>query len=145
MEVVVSDIERIKESTEIQMTLSELLFKALDMEGCWHEWELLPYDIGYSASYYHCTECGLNIKGKRLLRPSSPNLFTRSAFLDVWDAVKDNHYPDFFMKFCEIKRHEEGDWKWVGMDEQLIATPYFQLEVLKWKIGANKVREVLDD
>jgi hypothetical protein len=126
-----------KLTVEQEMKLSELLFKVLDM-GCWHERVSTRTDTNVANRYRpivvtKCT-CGDEHWGgdfKSHLEYTNPSLFTRSAFLDVWDAVfeeKEDLANSIFSGYYE--RH--------GIDFQHIASPHFQLEVLKWLASMDK-------
>jgi hypothetical protein len=99
------------------MALSELLFKALFPDRCWHEWGISKDTSPY---VYSCNKCGVDTNWPD---DSNPNLFTPEAFLTVWDAVKDRE--DWL----------EGDSN-IRMDGLIykdeIASPKFQLSILEW-------------
>jgi hypothetical protein len=71
----------------------------------------------------------------------NPNLFTRESFLDVWDAVKDSKgfREMFYWDYSPASNRFDKT-----IDTTFIASPHFQLEVLKWKIGADKVEKVIE-
>ena len=131
-EVAMNHLEKIEKSRELQMTLSKMLFEALEM-GCWHLMvnEHSEMMEGYEFSVDACIKCELKGMTDQV---SNPNLFIRESFLGVWDTVKDREgFKEEFMLQGYLMRNST------------IASPHFQLEVLKWLLGEDKVREVLDE
>jgi hypothetical protein len=114
-------LTRITDSVKLQMELSELLFEKLGMEKCWHEWKL---DNRTAPFIYRCSQCNVSTNYPE---DTNPNLFTRSAFLDVWDAVRKKKG---FNDFCDEWNYYEYEQQ--KFDLALIASPSFQYEALKW-------------
>ena len=109
-----TDLQKIESSPELQMKLSEMLFKLLWKGECWHEYD--PHTF--------CRYCQT---GKLLIdcptiKPN-PNLFNSwEGFGKVWEVVKDREdWQAHFMLFKPYLIHTS-----------FIATPHFQLEVLMW-------------
>lgn len=110
-------LDRIKESVELQMALSELLNVELKIVECWHE---------NDKPIWQCKKCNWVASGISV-ENNNPNLFIPESFLTVWDVVKDR---DWFERFLHVyvdvvRRNNENGLK-------IIASPHFQLEVLKW-------------
>lgn len=138
-------IAKIKQSTALQFELSEMLFKALGL-GCWHKWKFigrqyetyrcsncnetlkLPFDTRFPEDY--CWECEVNV----YLR--NPNLFSSDwqGFGVVWEAVNDDQ--GFIQNFSYNNYLN-------AIEYRFIIPPHFQLEVLKWLVGADKVEKVV--
>ena len=128
-----TDLDRIDKDVDLQMALSELLFKALGM-GCWHEWSWFSNYNAFDVDNGWWACCKDNCDEISETR-TNPNLFTRSAFLDVFEAVKDSGWFKG-LNWVSYKRDISCD---------AIASPSFQLEVLRWQIGEDKVKEVLNE
>lgn len=128
-----SELQKIGDSIELQMELSRLLCKALGM-GCWHynDHARSGGDSIHNPIYKNCKECGIRMwtEGQDSNTYNlNPNLFTRSAFLDVFDAVL---WTGLFMP---------KDQTMINMNS--IKSPNFQLAVLKKLVGEEKVGEVV--
>ena len=124
-----TDLERIRNSVEIQMELSELLSEKLDM-GCWHEWKedtLTQQKIEFGL-YEECVICKQDTGLE-----TNPNLFTHERFLDVFEAVKDR--DDFIKKFYVART-----FIWPST----VASPHFQLEVALW-LNKEDVERILKE
>lgn len=108
---------------EQEMKLSELLFKLIKPDECWHD-----FDEQYGYEYQRCKICSHTYPVLKISKER--NLFSRSAFLDVFDAVKDRE--DFVKRFCITEKMGLFGIRVDFMRKREIASPHFQLEVLKW-------------
>ena len=112
---------------EQEMKLSELLFKILWPERCWHDTGNEPWSRGALLFCGHC-EKTITIHNRDT---ANPNLFSRSAFLDVFDAVKDRHRKHEWIAFM-MRAFGVHNIRMLSLNRDIIASPHFQLEVLKW-------------
>lgn len=146
-------LEKIEKSRELQMILSKMLFEALEM-GCWHKWiETAPY-VEYNCSAEEtCTNCGGHIGGERedtIDRDDihNPNLFEGwTGFGRVRRAIKANNdwTRESFLHTHRKYYTEDGNFGSVlAFFDDIWGTPIYQLEVLKWKIGAEEAEKVLE-
>lgn len=129
-----TNIEKIESSIPLQMSLSELLHEALEVNSCWHEWEWMEVigkdGLRTNAQCSTCKETCLVIHTALYGLPTNPNYFTRESFLDVWDAVKDRE--DFFEKFLVCGNPDAYSGITYDIPTFHIASPHFQYEVLRW-------------
>lgn len=123
----------ITKSVELQMELSRLLFEILWPERAGCEGALCTsYADGKEVYKDKCDVCGLE-NGE--CDPLGRNLFTPESFLTVWNAVKDRedfrkqHYTAYGIFVGSGKDNSHTAYR---IDFNLIASPHFQYEVLKW-------------
>ena len=122
-----NNLTRITSSPELRIKLSELLSEKLGIVNCWHEWNGALID---SEPFHKCIRCGYTISIHNIA-PDNPDLFTRSAFLDVFDAVKDREgFQVTWGHWHNLDAvNEEVIYVSISMND--IASPFFQYEVLK--------------
>ena len=126
-----TDLDLIKSSVDLQMSLSKLLFEKLGM-GCWHEEVLVP--VGFGA-VMHCKHCDYSNRDGRSPEKENPNLFhDGNGFFKVWEACKDR--GGWWDTFVWDRLHGAARVRF-----DLIATPSFQYEVAKW-LCPKEVEEI---
>lgn len=137
------NLDLIKSNPEIQMELSELLFKALWPEKCWHEshWTIEEKRVRWECT--NCWETGFN---DGMFLKDNPNLFSdwtgfgilietiNKKLRDEFEDKED--YEDFLEGSCLVTFHRE-------IALQHIKPVLFAYLLLEW-LNPKGLREVLD-
>ncbi|MCK5563661.1 MAG: hypothetical protein KAJ07_00305 [Planctomycetes bacterium] len=126
-----TDIEKIESSVEIRKELSELLNEKIKVVECWHRCRL--------ENAFVCQKCGQRSQDYYKIDCENPNLFDSEGigFFKVWRAVKDRE--DWLKANTPIRM--DG-----LIHKKEIASPHFQLSVLKWlyQDDIGRVEKVLE-